>query len=290
MDVRQPLDSFNGLGEGMVGSVAISGGSTIDEITISYTHSAAAGEELDISMFDTVRFNLGTEAIVDVTGEELRELCQDYLGIHTEDGQLVIPFKEIAARTYDGVHMTGLVTFPSDALSLDVKLVGTGASANLDLRARASFSASQTVRRVIPKIKTQSFPVTASGEVDLTTLPKGPRIKRIHFADGEMDTLRILRDDVEIYNEKKADVVFEQKRHGRVPQTDYFHLDSSPDGFNVSKAMVTSAGKLVLKPGFSTLTAPTSVRMVIESVHAANDGATKDVATRAVATNRRKRR
>lgn len=283
MDITLPLDSFNGVGEGKRASVSIPGGPTIDEIELIYPYSVTAGAEFTAAHFTTVRFKLGTEAIVEVTGEELIKLCQDYLGIYTENGRIVIPFKEIAARTYDGVHMTGLVTFPSDAITVEAEINGTGASAVLALSGRATYSASQPVRKIVPKILAQSFPVTATGEIDVTTLARGPRVKRIHFADAEMAALRILRDKVEVYNAEIADAEFTAKRHGRVPQTGYFHLDSSPDGFSVAKMLVTASGSLVLKPRWDTLTAPTQCRMVIESVEAVDAGmSTRDVSAAAV--------
>lgn len=286
-DVKRPLPSFTGVGEGQTATVAISGGPTIDEIDIVYPYSVVGGSEFQPDHM-TFRFFLGAEAIFELSALEMLMIAA-YLGIYTENGRVTIPFKEIAARAFDAVHFTGLVTFPTDAINLEVDILGTGASATVTLAAEGKFSASQPVRKFIPKIKGQSFPVTASGEVDVTTLQRGPRIKRIHFANQYMDNLKILRDTVEIFNQSKTSVDYEAKRNGAVPQANIYHYDPVIDGFILAKMLVTASGSLEIKPNFGAGTVPASVRMLIESVETSQTAAAAGVNT-AGATSRRSRR
>lgn len=268
MEIHRPLDSFTSVGEGETAVVALHGGPTYDEIHLEFPYSTTAGAEFTEAHITGVRLNLNAEDIISVSGSDLKmiDLYEGQIGVN---GYLTISLKELIAKTWGGMYQTGLVTFPSDSISLEVDILGTGASAVVKLKGFASTSAPPEpyVREVIPKIKTYPLAATNSGPFEITTLPRGPLIKRVHFAAPNMTKLTIERSDngveYKLFELEKARAEYLSDRHKMVPQTGYFHFDPIMTGFPLKDEMKTGALSLVFR---AEMSAPGPVNPLVESV------------------------
>lgn len=234
-----PLNSFNSVGQSSTANLEIPGGQTIDEIVIEYNYSATASDEFDPSHIPAVRLNLNTEDIIDVKASDLITVEQYKQG-STTNGFLVIPLAEIIAKTYDGMNMTGLVTFPSDAISLEVETSGARATSNdVTLTASARFSAPRKQRVLIPKMRRYSYAAAVAGDYEITNLARGPRYRRLHFLSGDVNSVKLFVNRVKRYHQTAARNSFMLGRHGKTPQASTFHMDFVYDDYNLAHSLVT---------------------------------------------------
>lgn len=238
-----PLNSFNSVGQSSTANLEIAGGQTIDEIVIEYNYDATVGDEFDASHMPAIRLNLNTEDIIDVKASDLI-LVEQYKQGSTTNGFLVIPLAEIAAKTYDGLNMTGLVTFPSDAISLEVETSGAKAtSGGVTLKAFARYSASRSARMVIPKMRRYSYAAAVAGDYEITNLARGPRYRRLHFLSGDVSEAKLFVNRVKRYQLTSARNSFMLGRHGKTPQSNTFHMDFVYDDYNLAHSLVTQGAR-----------------------------------------------
>ena len=262
MDTYRPLDSFASVGEGQTAVVALQPGPTYDEIHLEFPYSVTVGAEFTSAHIAAVRLNLNGEDIVDVKGTDL-VMLEAYEGNAEQNGYLTLSLKEIIAKSFDGSHMTGLVTVPGDALSLEVDILGTGASAVVTLKGFATTSPSRPARVLIPKLRRFPFTAGAGGDFEITTLPRGPRVKRIHFDGANVANVIAERDQLKLYDLSKARAEYNAKRFGRVPQANWFHFDPIVDGYAAAKMMITKSTSLVFRLNMSDAG---SAHALVESV------------------------
>ncbi len=262
MDINRPLDSFSSVGEGQTANVAIQPGPVYDEIHIEYPHSTTAGAEFTASHITGVRLNLNGEDIIDVKGTDL-VMLEAYEENPEQLGYLTISLRELIAKTMDGAELTGLVTLKGDAISLEVDISGTGASAVVTLKGFAVTSPARSVRQWVPKMRRVPLSASAAGDFEVTTLPRGPRYMRIHFNKADINQLTIERDQYKLYQQTAARMAYLAKRQKRVPQTGWFHFDPILDGYAIAKNMVSASTSLVFR--FDLATAG-SLNALVESL------------------------
>ena len=265
-DRHKPLDSFSSVGEGQTANVALQPGVIYDALHLEYPYDATAGAEFQSAHITGVRLNLNGEDIIDCSGDDLISL-EAYEGNATVNGYITISLRELIARTAEGDHATGLVTQKGDAVSLEVDISGTGASAVVTL---AGFADTRPVpagmkRTVIPKIRKFSFSSSVAGAFEITTLPKGANvIKRVHFQGSTIDHLTVERDDVKLFDLSKTRNEYLQGRYSRVPQTNTYTFDPILDGYAKAKVMNMNAASVVFR---LNLTGAGSANALVESVH-----------------------
>lgn len=257
------LSSFDGLSWNQKASLRIEGGPTYDEIILD-----TEGTITDPAQIVRWGINLNGEEIMYGTGEDLKML-ESYRGLYGEDDKFCISFEDISNRTENGQVLTSLVTLAGDNITLTVEIGSfeTNATDPLSLRAFARASASQGVRRFIPRLQTLTFNASAVGENDFSTLVRGPRVRSIHFKTANMSGLRVLRDRIEVVEKLPVDVnnMF-LRRYGRSPQAGYFHFDPIATQFGIRDLFATQVKEsLVFK---IDVTAAETVRMLVSSVQA----------------------
>lgn len=223
------IKSFSGMGWGQIPTVNLTGGPTIQEIMLDTNDGA--GNFLAPADILYVRLSLNGDVLIDVTGEELRML-ETYKGLFSEDGRFIIPLSDVSANTLPGQLVGGLVTFPSDTITLDVALAAAGARTwQPTLNASYEVTASEQARVWLPRIRSMNFDCSATGYNDITTLPRGPRIQRAHML-GTISELIVLKNRLNLFERTSDRNTFLLKRTGRVPQTGYYHFDPIALGFN----------------------------------------------------------
>lgn len=264
MDGMLPLQSFASVGQNQTAVVGLEVGPTYDEVHLEYNYDATVGDEFDSSHITGVRLILNGTAIVDVKGSDL-ELIEKYEGQPGSNGYLTLSLREIVAKSFDGYNLTGLVTLPGDALSLEVDIANAKAtSGDPTLKGFAVTSPARTVRRVVPTLKRFSFANSATGDFEITTLPKGPHIKRMHFLSANMSALKVFRNNFKHYDLTKTREEYLAGRYDRVPQTNTFHFDPIVDGWALAKMFGTAgATSLVFN---CTMTGTGSVPVLVEAL------------------------
>jgi len=236
-----PLNSFNTTGSTATSNCEIVGGRTLDEILIEYNYDATVGDEFDPSHIKAVRLNLNTEDIIDVPASDLIML-ESYKQGSVVNGTIMIPLIDIVARTYAGQNNSGLVTFKSDAISLEVETVGAKAtSGTVVMKAYARWSPSRKVREVIPKLRRFTYSPNGAGVFEITNIARGPEYLRMHLMSGNISSVKLKVDRVMRYDQSAALNTVNLGRHKKTVQPNVFHLDFVFDGFNLAHALDTSS-------------------------------------------------
>jgi len=258
MSVRQilkKLNSFTGVASDEQATLKIDGGPTIDELVLDTQGSVTTSDQIKL-----VSLVLNGEEIVRVTGPQLKML-ENYKKLSADADKFVIPFTDITAKTLEGQQITGLVTFPTDNIVLNVEL---GTITTPKLKAYAKVSPSTPARHTIPILRQLSFTPDATGESDFSTMPRGAALRRVHWK-GDISAMRILKDGIEYMNASKGILELNQRRLGQTPQTGYVHLDFIASHWNKVDMFRTddTVESLIFKPYVETVSAQT---LLIESL------------------------
>lgn len=272
-DSHVPLGSFSSVGEGETANLSVAtGGIIYDGFHFEYPKSAVGGSEFDTSHMH-LRIVLNEEDIVDVPVADLISR-EAYHGNAEQDGYFSMSMREIFAKTFEGDHITGLVTMPNDNLSIEVDILGTGASATVTLKAFADTrptpllkNGRQVPRVLVPKLRILPV-VSEAGDREIDTMARGPVYKRVYIKASDIERLVVETAEganlVKKWDLTKARNEYLQKRHGKVPQAGMFVFDPVVDGYARLKVLNTAGlNGLVFR---STKTAQGSMNYLIESV------------------------
>ncbi|MAX55391.1 MAG: hypothetical protein CL537_07755 [Alcanivoracaceae bacterium] len=241
-DVRKELSSFNGGGFSSRFTLNLDVGSTYKEIFLR--------TNLDNDQLPRITLTLNGDAIVDVTGEQLRML-EAYKhaakGYTAPNGFFKIPLADLTNKSQEGQDLSGLVTLPGDNLVLEVRTAAATAgqvSGSLvpTMQADAVMGIAQPKRVLVPRLYSELIPVGATGKNKYRNYPRGPRIRRLHL-NGPVTDLEILRDDVVRFESDKALQDDLLKREGLTPQSGYYHFDPLMYHFGISDLLQTAAAK-----------------------------------------------
>lgn len=241
-DVPKQLSSFNGGGFSSRFTLNMDVGPTYKEIHLR--------TNLDNDQLTRITLTLNGDAIVDVTGEELRML-EGYKysakGFTASDGFFVIPLADFTNKSQEGQDLSGLVTLPGDNLVLEIRTAAATASQISGslvptMQADAVMGVAQPKRLLLPRLYSELIPVGSTGKNKYRNFPRGPRIRRLHL-NGPVTDLEILRDDVIRFERDKELQDELLAREELSPQSGWYHFDPLMYHFGISDMMQTAAAK-----------------------------------------------
>lgn len=222
------LDSFTAVGPGEVANLVLANGVRYDEIHLESNQSTE---------IEYVRLTLNAIEIFRLNRAEL-SMLDTYDGLTSTSGFIAIPLAMVQANMLDSQLLSGLVTGRDDNVVLEVKF--SSAATAPRLKAFANVSAHNGVRNVVRRFVKYTIPVAASGEVDFTSIVKGPRVLRMFFKSAHVDKLEIKQDMRTVYELTKARNDYLLKRSGKNLIADHFIFDSIKRDFPVIDAMPTT--------------------------------------------------
>jgi len=234
------LDSFSAVGNGETANLVLANNVQYDQI---YLETSLAPNELEF-----IRLSLNAETIFDLKGTELVMLDQ-YDDLYSSFGgpstyRYTLPLSFETALLRDARVVAGaLVLGPGDNCVLDVKIASTTTNSPT-LKAFAETSGFPGVRDAVRKFERYTIPQASAGRVEFTSMVKGSRLLRAHFASANLDEIEIKRDGRVIYELDKARNDFLLERAKRNPQSGYYHFDPVKTGFPIRDNMSTAASNL----------------------------------------------
>lgn len=255
------LDSFNGGGYGNTFKQQLDVGSTYEEIALNL-------ENITVAQIIRVEVILNGDPIVSIDGQHLKDL-DTHWGMSPESTTLRIPFRDLSLQTDAGQVLTSLVTEPTDNLVLSVRIDGatqTQIDNNLSpgLSGYAELTASRGARVVLPRIYSENIAIGMTGENNYKTFMTGPAIRRMFFKDGgRMESLRIKRNNYEIYELTKDEQNRKMERHGLHGVSNQFVFCPIQSRFGVLDMLQTEGSKLEIMP---TVSAPGDMAVVMHTL------------------------
>lgn len=228
--------------------------------TIANMQLKLGGTSLTKAMLSMIRIKANGRTIMEVTGTQADKL-NAYRGQTTDAAFLDLPFAERAGLTeFD--RMVGAFDTSNGIVSLTSEVTIAGATAptmEMILTEQApqvdSSGTAAPFAGVIGKVLRYPFSMASGGKLPIN-LPFGPQsgavIKRIHIEHtGQCNACDIKQDGLVIHESLKAENEYEQKRWGRVPQTNLYTIDFMVDG-NVNKCLDTRTSRaLEVLPTFA---------------------------------------
>lgn len=216
-------------------------GRTLENLTLKL------GGTFTKAMITNLRMKANGKIIKEGSGSQLDAL-NAYRGVATDANYLEVPFSDKAlisefdraVGNFDtSIGVANITTEVTIAGATSPTLVGilTETAQQKDAQGNAAPFAP-----VLEKILMYPFNIATGGKLPFVT-PFGPKngaiIKRVHvFHGGNMSGAEVKLDGLTVHESLKLENEFQQKRYGRVPQTNVYTIDFVVDG-NVRKALDT---------------------------------------------------
>ncbi|WP_120511979.1 major capsid protein P2 [Photobacterium salinisoli] len=234
------LDPVEGVNWGNRCSLRIVSGPTYHDIELVTNITNPADIE-------RVEVTLNGSPIISCSGEAL-EMMQLHRKNYVQDGRYVISFGDATLRTKAGVRMSDLVTLPGEIWFVYIQLKETpSASAPTipTIRARAHVLPAQSERFYMPRIKQLTWHAAAAGRTPFDYPERSPfiNIRRIHMSDptDSIDRVRVIRDNVEELNVRRADNDFDLLVAKKDPIPGWLSLNFIRYGFGAEGVLNTAA-------------------------------------------------
>ncbi|HGY9573356.1 TPA: major capsid protein P2 [Vibrio fluvialis] len=196
----------------------------------------------DPADIERVRITINGKEIVSLSGQDMVDL-QEHRANYIQAGRYVISFSDLKMRTKIGVRQSELVTLPGEIWFVYIQLKAKTGVAAPSIRARAHITEAQSQRIFMPRIYSLTWFASAAGRTPFDWAERSPylNISRVHFKDGSIERVRVVRDDREEMNVNKADNAFDLASVGLEQNDGWFSLDFVRTGFGTEGKLKTQA-------------------------------------------------
>ncbi|MGI2788770.1 major capsid protein P2, partial [Vibrio fluvialis] len=196
----------------------------------------------DPADIERVRITINGKEIVSLSGQDMVDL-QEHRANYVQAGRYVISFSDLKMRTKIGVRQSELVTLPGEIWFVYIQLKAKTGVAAPSIRARAHITEAQSQRIFMPRIYSLTWFASAAGRTPFDWAERSPylNISRVHFKDGSIERVRVVRDDREEMNVNKADNAFDLASVGLEQNDGWFSLDFVRTGFGTEGKLKTQA-------------------------------------------------
>jgi hypothetical protein len=130
---------------------------------------------------------------------------------------------------------------PITTLSLEVDIDAGAAAPVLSLTALQSLA---RPAGIIKKVREYTYNAAATGEFEISDLPKGDIINRVVFASADVDAVKVERNNLVVFNRTSAENNVVQADGHRVPQAGYFVFDPTEQGYGAEGLVTAGAHDL----------------------------------------------
>jgi hypothetical protein len=220
----EKLPSFSGVGAGQTAVLDVPKLGTYDRITLNYTESGSATNQADTEAgIDEIRLKLNGKTQRIFSARELIDL-NDYNGVNFTAGILHICFAEPWKRTPAGEDALGWGMADVSSFVIEVD-INSGATSP----ALAAYAMKSPVRRNIGSIvkwKRHTVGISATGEYQVTSLPRIDAYKSVHFQSASISDLSVKVGTIPEFENINRTILHDLLlQEGYSPQSDWTHLD-----------------------------------------------------------------
>ena len=215
--------------------------------TVETLRLKLGGTSLTKAMITQFKLKANGKVIVDGTAVELDKL-NAYRGEASDASFLDVQFSDYKMLT-ELDRQVGAFDTTQGILSLTTEITTAGATAPTitpilieSAQQRDANGAAAPFAGLISKTLKYPYNIATGGRLPIT-VPFGPQngsiIKRLHvFHGGNMTGATVKQDGIVVHESVRLENEFDQKKYGRVPQTNVYTIDFTVDG-NVKKALDT---------------------------------------------------
>lgn len=230
MRLTKTLPSLANVGAGLTATLNCPVGNTYDRIDIEYSGATLAQlKDIEVVINGKVVMTFKDGATV--------KALNDYYGRPETVGFLTLWFARPEMATLEQQRLTSLGTM--DVATLDVNIDIAAAATSPVIKAHAVQSEPAPLGAFV-KVREFQFDASMSGTMEVSTLPRGPRILAAHLFKSDVDDLEVEIDSQKVFDASKSLAEALQKSYGRVPQTGVAtHFDTALEG-DLAQSLVTA--------------------------------------------------
>jgi len=232
------MPSFEGVAAGATATLRLPIGRTYERLKIEYSG-------VTLPQLKELRLVGNGITIQRWVGAALLDVVNQFDGMAAAGGILTLNLVRHNLKTRVAIEETAIGTGVAPSNDFPVTLTTLQLEIDIDAAAAApvlSCTALQSAPRplaLLKKVRTYNYSPAASGEFEISDLPRGDLINRIVFKTASMSGLRIERDNRVIFDRTKAENEQYQTDGARVPQAGYFIYDPTEEGYG-AEPMVTA--------------------------------------------------
>lgn len=253
------MPAFQGVAAGQTASLNMPIGLTYHGLLITYSG-------VTLAQMTELRLKGNGRDIFTTTVEDL-DVCNQFNGLEAASGILYLPFDRVKLLTRAGVELSAIGTGaplnndagtpeapnpaynPTPLSTFQLEIDIDGAATSPALSAKAYQSAPRPLGAFIKRRKF-NFTITGTGDFEISDLPKGDLIDKIWLKDnggaGDILGVKLERDNFLSFDRLKAENDLIQQDGVRVPQTDFYVIDPTEQGFG-AESIVSAVSDFRLK-------------------------------------------
>jgi len=223
------MPSFMGVAAGSTATLSLPIGVSYDQLYITYSG-------VTLAQMTGIRVVANGKPFMRLDSGERLDTLNVFDGRAAADGVIALDFTRFGLRTRAAEELTTLGTGlrSADTKAVEVSTltveidIAAGASAPA-LSARALQSPPQALG-YIKHLRVFNYSPSASGEFEISDIPKGHLFNKVHFASADINSLRIERDRFVVFERNAAENQLIQSDGVRVPQSGIFTYDPTEQG------------------------------------------------------------
>ena len=224
------MPSFNAVAAGQTATLRLPTNYTYRTLAINYKAGAGPADANEATIktdLEAMRLKVDGKVQRRFTATELLEILQ-FRGIAHADGEVPIFFAEPWARTPAGEDVFAWGT--QDVATFELEVDIAAGAVNPTLSASAWVSLINRPLGAIVKWRKFTIPVTATGDVNVTTLPKRDAYKALHAFSGDVTAFEIRTDQRERIDADVGPWNNHLVRLGWAPQANVLHIPFDASG------------------------------------------------------------
>lgn len=230
MRLTKKMPSLANVGAGQTATLNMPVGNTYDRLEVQYSG-------VTLAELKNIELVINGKPVMSFKDGPTIEALNDYYGRAKTAGFLTLHFARPEMSTLEQQRLTSIGTLDVSTLALNIDI--DGAAAAPVITAHAIQSEPAPLGAFI-KVREFQFDASVSGQVEISTLPRGPRILAAHLFKSDVTSLQVELDGQLVLDGSKSLLQSIQKTYGRVPQTDIAtHFDTALEG-DLSQALVTN--------------------------------------------------
>lgn len=255
------LPSPEGVGAGQTATIRLPIGWTYDQIFLVY-----AG--VTLAQMTAIRLKGNGQVFQDYRGADRLDAINKYHGRAAANGVLCIDLNRFGLRTRAGDELTGVGTgVPSQNGSVELSTftleVDIAAAASAPVLTAYAIQSPPTPLGMIKHVRQFTYSPSAAGEFEISDIPKGHLFNAVHLFSGDVDALKIERDNRISFERTDALNRVIQADGVRVPQANVFTFDPTEAGNGGELLKTADVYDLRLR---LTMGASATVPVVVESI------------------------
>jgi Viral coat protein P2 N-terminal domain len=221
MRITKKLPSLANVGAGQTATLNCPVGLTYERIELEYSG-------VTLAEMKNVEVVVNGKPVMTFKDMARVEALNDYYGRAKTAGFITLHFARPEMNQLNDQRIMALGTQDVATLAVNIDIAASATAPVI--KAHAVLSEPQKLGAFI-KVREFQFDASVAGDLEISTLPKGPRIMAAHFFKADVDSVEVEIDSQRVFDGSKALIQSLQKTYGRVPQTALAtHFDTVLEG------------------------------------------------------------